>query len=404
MKPSRVAYVLAKYPSLSEAFIRREIEAVRRHGISIDIYALRKGPGADEGQRDTVYRADLLAGEKLAGAAWAALRPLKAAKAVWRIIAEEIARPTELLKSMRNLPAAAAFARRIRAGGVDCIHAHFAGEPAAVARTISLLTGLPYTFSVHARDIFLDNSGLPGRIGRARAVAACTQAAARRAAELVPPALRPRIHLVRHGLMPESLQQSKAEGDREPAVLMVGRLVEKKGVPVLIEALSLLHAGGRAPACVILGSGPEQGEIERAIDTHGLQGLVKISGWVSPGEVLERMSRASVLAVPSVVASDGDRDGLPNVILEAAAARLPVVASDVGGIGEFVVNEVTGLLVPADDAPALAAAIRRLMDDPPLREKLADGASRKLAEEYDAFKNAGKLIDAMGWRGRTAAD
>ena len=393
MTQRRVAYILAQYPCRSETFIDREIQAVRRGGVDVDIYALTVGEGSAFAESAT-YRGTISASEKLQALLWAAAHPAKLALTLRRILPQG---STRALRSLRNLPTSAAFARRIERSGVRCVHAHFAGEAAAVARNVSILITIPYTLSVHAADIFIDKPPTAGTIRSARAVAACTQAAAERLKTLVPPELHPRIRVVRHGVE-EPPDDTGRGGVREPVVLMIGRFVEKKGVPSLLTSVKLLRDKGRRIECVILGDGPAREGIERKVTDLGIGDMVRLHGWVSPDCVRSWMLRASLLSVPSVVASDGDRDGLPNVILEAAAACLPVVASDVGGIAEFICDETTGLLVPPGDESALAAAIERMIDDTALRERVTRAARAKVREEYDPDENAAALIEAMGWK------
>ena len=389
---NRVAYILARYPC--ETFIEREIRALRARGVAVDIYALRvTGHAIESG---LTSRAGIGLAETFIAMLWALARPLCLCNSVLTLVAEQWRHPGAFLRSLRNVITAAAFARRICLTSAAAVHAHFGGEPAAVARTIASLLTIPYTFSIHARDIFVENHTLDDRIRCARAVAACTQAGARHALDLLPREFHGRVHLVRHGLMPAEYPPPGANA-RGQTVLAVGRLVEKKGLPVLLQALKLLHDSGHGLDCTILGDGPERHSLECSIHALGLAASARLAGSVPPDAVAAHMARAAVLAVPSVIAPDGDRDGLPNVILEAAAARLPIVASDVGGIGEFIIDGHTGILVPPNDPPALAAAIRRLIDAPALRERLANAAARKVALEYDAVENAGNLIEKMAW-------
>jgi len=384
----RVAYVLAECPY--ETFIDREITAMPAAGVAVDVYPLRESGGTGLKRRCCIR-----AHERLIALLWALGRPLRLLGALASLIGGSRRQPRELARFLRNVPTAAAFARRIQRTPAVAVHAHFGGEPASVARIISNLLTIPYTFSIHARDIFVENRTLPDRMRCARAVAACTMAAARRARQMLPPEFHDRIRVVSHGL--NSIRDNICPpGNRDGSVLMVARLVEKKGVPVLLHAMAALRETG-APPCTIVGDGPERPAIERLIAELGLADSVRLAGGVENEHVPEYMARAGVLAVPSVVAHDGDSDGLPNVILEAAAAGLPVVASDVGGIAEFVADGETGLLVPPDDPAALAAAIRRLLGDIALCTRLAGAAQRKVVEEYDAERNAGKLAEAMGW-------
>ncbi|NQT20720.1 MAG: glycosyltransferase [Planctomycetes bacterium] len=396
MTTCRVAYILGRYPSRSETFIRREIEAVRRGGVAVDVYALKPGAGC-EAVGEGAYRGGISPAEKLGSLLWAAGRPVRLVRMISAIIRGRLGRPVELLKSARNIPASAAFARRIEKSGAGCVHAHFAGEPAIIARSVSNLLTIPYTFSIHARDIFVDKPPAADTIKCARAVAACTAAALERAKELMPPDMHRKLHLVRHGVEAPP-DGGPAERARERVVLMVGRLVGKKGVPILLAALKRIRDNGTEIECVILGDGPRRADVEKAIAGLGITGAVQVPGWADADKVRAWMTRASVLAVPSVVTECGDRDGLPNVILEAAAAGLPVVASDVGGIGEFISDGATGLLVPPGDAGALAGAIERMINDDKLRRKLTDAAREKVGREFDPNANAATLINAMEWK------
>jgi len=312
-----------------------------------------------------------------------------------------------LLVSLRNIPTAAAFARRIHNSGAKQIHAHFAGEPLRVAETAASFAELPFSFSVHARDIFVGKPAVTDTIKHATGAAVCTLAALDRMKSLLPADLHHKVYLARHGIemtaapsmeLMEPVKQQELTEPPEPTVLFVGRLVEKKGVPVLLKALEILHGRGCKLRCTIAGDGPLQSEIERKIQTRSCGDYITLTGWLPNSEVRRLMKNCLALAVPSVVADDGDRDGLPNVILEAAVAGLPVAASDAGGIGEFVANEETGLLVPPGDASALADALRRIANDERLRLKLAENARRKVEREYDKAANVVRLMEVLQWK------
>ena len=386
MNSPRVAFILGEHPCPSETFIAREIDAVRRQGVDVCVFALR-------GRGEQGAAAVLSPAARLTSLLWLAARP----RAFARGLACALGRPSPALRTLRKLPAAAALARGAVRCRAACIHAHFAGEPGTVARIAARIASLPYTLSIHARDIFVDNPALIHTIDEAQAVAACTRAAADRARSLARAGHEGKVHLVRHGLDAAAWRTDAPRG-REPVVLMVARLVEKKGAPVLLAAMKSLRDRGRTDLrCVILGDGPLRPRLEGLCRELRLEAAVRLQGWATQEAVRDWMGRAAVLAVPSVVAADGDRDGLPNVILEAAAAGLPIVASGVGGIGEFVSHESTGLLVAPADPGALAGAIGRALDDERLRSRLVQEARRRVLEEYDPDVNAGLLVRSMGW-------
>src|SRR5260370_11834350 len=177
-------------------------------------------------------------------------------------------------------------------------------------------------------------------------------------------------------------------GDRPPVILAVGRLVEKKGFADLIDACALLaRHPGRESRCRIVGAGALEAHVRAQIERLGLQGRVELTGPLPQGEVIREMRDACVLAVPCIVGSDGDRDGLPNVIQEALALGTPVVTTDVTGIPEVVRDGETGLQVPQRDPPALAAALDRLLANPELRVRLASGGRPLIEAQVDIHRN-----------------
>ncbi len=181
------------------------------------------------------------------------------------------------------------------------------------------------------------------------------------------------------------------EPRQRPAVILaVGRLVAKKGFADLIDACALLARRGRSCRCRIIGAGTLQGELQWRIESLGLRESVELVGPRPQNEVIQEMRNAAVLAMPCVVAADGDRDGLPNVIQEALALGTPVISTDVTGIPEVVRDEETGLQVPQRDPAALAHGLERLLDDPDLRVRLAREARRMIEAEFDIRRNTAR--------------
>jgi glycosyltransferase involved in cell wall biosynthesis len=178
---------------------------------------------------------------------------------------------------------------------------------------------------------------------------------------------------------------------REPLVVSVGRLVEKKGFAHLIDACLLLHERGVTFRCVIVGEGELEARLRKQIASRGLEGVVEMVGPRPQEEVFRLVREAAAFAAPCVVGEDRNRDGLPTVLLEAMALGTPCVSTDVTGIPEVIRDGETGLLVPQGDAAALAQAVARLLGDGELRVALA-GAARRLVEgEFDISKNSEQL-------------
>ena len=256
------------------------------------------------------------------------------------------------------------------------------------------LAKLPFSFAVHARDVFVEAEFFAAKARAADRIIACNSAAAKRAAELVREADREKIALVPHGL-PLDRYPFRAEMPRgEPLVLGVGRFVEKKGFAHLVEAVALLRRRGRGVRCRLIGDGPERESIERHIAQFGVGDAVELRGWLPHDGVIAAHADASALAAPSVVARDGDMDGLPNVVLEAAALGVPLVTTDVGGLPDLVRDGETGLVAKPGDAADLAARLDEALARPDT--VLARRAREAVEERFDEAKTTPQLMVALG--------
>src|SRR5437763_255743 len=289
-------------------------------------------------------------------------------------------------------------ARELDQAGVTHLHAHFAHSPASVAHFVHLLTGLPYSVTAHAMDIYTSPPDrLALRLRAARFVVTCTGYNAQYLAGLMGTAAAQRLHRIYHGvdLCKFNPKGGTAPGPRTPGdtptILAVGRLVEKKGYPYLIDACRLLIDRGYDVRLRIVGGGEMKEALRRHIAEVGLDERIELLGARPQDEVIELYRTATVFALPCVVLDNGDRDGIPNVLVEAMRLGLPVVSTAASGIPELVVDEGTGLLVPPRDAEALASALARLPDDAELRARLAAGAAHRVAHEFDLAANAAML-------------
>jgi glycosyltransferase involved in cell wall biosynthesis len=250
---------------------------------------------------------------------------------------------------------------------------------------------LPWSFSGHARDIFVDNAALARKVEAARFVSVCTRSGQEHLQALAPTHVE-KILYIPHGLQTALYPFREVELSASRTLLSVGRLVEKKGFGVLLQALSILQAQGGSRSheysitANIIGEGPQRRILERTIENLGLGDTVHLCGAQPHEEVRQQMQRCDCFVVPSVVARDGDRDGLPNVLLEAAASGAPIVASDVGGVTDFL-DESTGRLAAPGDASALAALIRQTWDKPLQTQEMCRVARRRVEEKFDVDVN-----------------
>ncbi len=389
----RIAYIVGAYPAQSETFIEREIEALEARGVTVEVFALWRtrqkhtpAPGVRRVHR--VSRLRVLR-HFLVGMArqcsWKLMKVMlnegwRFSRALWECLV-----PYEL-------------SGQIEALGIDRVHAHFGNEPAFVAAgaAFGAEPRRPFTFSVHARDVFVEGKWMDYSASRAERIIACNSAAAKRAAELVREADRPKIVLVPHGLPLERYPFRAKMPKGEPLILGVGRFVEKKGFANLVYAVAAVRKKGRRVRCWLVGDGPERGALQRQVTQLSVGDAVEIKGWMPQEELAEAYEQAAALAAPSVVARDGDMDGLPNVVVEAAALGVPLVTTGVGGLPDLVRDGETGLVAKPGDADDLAERIEALLDDPAGALSRARRAREAVEARHDEAKTVPQLIAALG--------
>jgi glycosyltransferase involved in cell wall biosynthesis len=406
----KIAYFLATYPVRTERFIYAEIEALRRRGVQVSVFALRAGTRTGDLQEmpPAFLRPRLLSGRALLGCLRTVLRhPLGCAAAAGRMLAAAADRPRDLATSLRNVPTLLAFADRVRHEGIAHLHGHFAAIPAVLAAGVARITGLPFSFSAHARDIFVGGAVPRRLLACARFATVCTAHGRDRLLARAGADASPRLHLLYHGLprdfacdpghAPRPLPDPEG---RAIELLSVGRLVPKKGFPDLLRACAVLAS--RAVSCrlTIVGDGAERDRLLRLAARSGLRDTVQILPGGDLAALRRRYAGADLLVQASRVARSGDVDGIPNVLLEAMAVGLPVIATTAGGIPELIRSGENGVLVPPGSPEALADAIETLARDLPRREALARRAREILHDRFDADTSARRLLELFESAGR----
>jgi len=280
----------------------------------------------------------------------------------------------------------------LRDENVDMVHAHFADRAATVALVAARLLKLPYSFTAHARNIYVNPTLLPEKIAEAQFVTTCTAYNKAHLERVAGAQAADKIHLIYHGLDLADFTPNDKLVTETPHLLAVGRLQEKKGFSYLVKACHLLKQQNHHFICEIVGGGPKQVALQELIASLGVEDVVTLRGELPFSEVLARYRQADVFTLPCIVAADGDRDGIPNVLLEAMAMQLPVVSTTLSGIPELVEDGINGLLVPPGDERALAAALARLLTDANLRMRLGKHGREKVARMFDLSRNVGQLI------------
>lgn len=403
----RVAFVLKGYPRLSETFIAQEILALERRGLEIDIVSLRhptdtrQHPIHDDIRADVLYLPEYLHHEPARVlAAWRAARKRSGYSLAWAAFHADLLRdPTR--NRVRRFGQAAVLAHELPTG-IHQLHAHFLHTPASVARYASLLTGIPWSCSAHAKDIWMTPEWeKKEKLAAVDWLVTCTGVGRDHLAALAPD--DGRVSLAYHGIdfdrftTPDTPRAPRdgSDPDDPVVILSVGRAVEKKGYD------GLLRAFARLPATLHwrfehIGGGAGRESLRRSAAAAGLAERITWHGAQPQEEVLARLRAADLFVLACRVAADGDRDGLPNVLMEAQSQGLACVSTRVSAVPELIEDGATGLLVEPDDDRALADALARLISEPALRIDLGSAGLRRLRVGFSLDTAIGPIAIRFG--------
>ena len=390
--PLTVALLFTTFPKTSEAFLQRDVLALRAQGVRLQLYSLWGGGGNFHGL--TVRRFNLwrLVPLFLFTIPWNCVRRPRVVRDLFEGVLQR--RPPSWLNFWENMLGAGfagCFYREFRRERPDLIHAAWAGAPATAAWLLWRILGVPYSVGAHAYDLY-EHGGdwwLLEKLHHARLVQASTEMARCTLVERGADARK--IYVIRRGLA-ELPPLKPLRSPRRPLRLVcVARLVEKKGLRQQLRIYSALRAAGVEFEARLVGDGPLREELERLATDLGLAPHVSFTGFVAPECVWDHLAWADVLLHTGVIAASGDRDGLPNVIPEAMAAGVVVVSSPVAGAVEAVLTQRTGLLVDIDSVAGWVAALRTLAEEDALCARLRAGARHWVEENYSAARNTAQL-------------
>ena len=410
MPPLRIAYILQYFPHLTETFIADEIRAIRGRGVEVRIVSLlppRPGPVSPTSRQ-------------LLDCTWYAPGPFslrlwldqarflrESPRLYWSLLSTFLRQPYAgnrpallLLKRIAIFLKAVSTAAYLRAAPVDLVHAHFAWLPAAAAWISARLLRVPFTVTVHAFDLYSKKNELMPLIAREAAHLIAISEFNRAQLSDLRPNQAEDISVIHCGI---DLRRSAASagaaphtvGERQLRILSVGSLVAKKGHTFLIAACRLLADQGMDFTCTIIGGGPDESALRRQIQDSQLAGRVILTGALPHDDILAAYRQYDLFVLACVVTHDGDRDGIPVVLMEAANAELAAISTYVSGIPELVLQEKTGLLVPPEDPTALADAIRRLASDPGKRRALGRNARRLMETQFDLQATSAQLEEVF---------
>ena len=422
----RLAFLFPAFPVLHQTFTLREVLGLKQRGYDIRLISLKAArrdlqqPEATALLDETLYCPSLWSTTML-GPLWRAgtKRPRDliglffTVFAAWRSgvvrrrtnegastfglwerlgILYESSTLMYLLKSFMLVPHALFVTERLQTEGIEHIHSHWATYPTTVAMLVKRWSGIPYSFSAHAYDIYMIGRMLPAKISGATFVVTCAQTNRNYLHGFCDNGDAQRIHVNYHGTDLDRFVPVQHSRGASFKIVSCGWLKEYKGFHILLEALGRLVSRGINASLEIAGDGPQRQYLERRAERLGLRERFVLHGYVDHERLAALYATADAVALPSVIMGRyGRQDVIPNVLAEAMAAGVPVVASEVAGIPELVEHGVSGLLVPQRDADALAAALEKLWREPELAAGLAKAAREKIERIWDRNRNLDEL-------------
>jgi len=389
--PPRIAYIVSRFPALTETFVLQEMLEMEKQGVGVELYPLLRQctrvihPAA----QPWIHRAHYHPFFSLAilrAHLYFIRRDPGLYLRVWaEVLAGTWGSPNFFVGAVAIFPKTVLFARQMLGQRVVHVHAQFANHPAVAALIIHRLTSIPFSFTARGTDIQVDQRMLKQKIEAAEfAIAVCFHNKQVMVKECGP-ALAGKIHVIHGGVDVDRLSATaKAQLEPRPfRILCVARFEEVKGHTYLIAACRLLQERGVLFECRLIGEGPLYSQVEKQIREAGLESRIHLLGPRTYEEVIHELCQSDVVVLPTAPTSSGKREGIPNVLKEAMACGLPVVASAVGGIPELVEDGRSGILLPPRDAVVLADALQNLSADAALRQRLGREGCQKVRREFN---------------------
>jgi colanic acid/amylovoran biosynthesis glycosyltransferase len=397
----KVAYILHRFPHLSETFIMREMNWLLRHNVDVKIFSLLppKHKTVHEGAKRllTYSHYSPLFSVSIVRALLFFLftRPINLFKALFRLVQQTFREPKLMAVMLALFPKIVYFARQLQALGIDHIHAHFVWMEGLAAGVVKDLLEITFTINPHAFGLFSRNQrDVRAELENASKIITISNYNRRHIANLSPVIEERDIEIVYCGIEMDTMRPPTQRPQNNAArIVSIGRMIEKKGFEYLVEACAILAGRGVDFVCRIVGQGPLKELLQSRIEEYGLQEQVILVGILEQSDVVKLYQDSDLFSLACVVAEDGDRDGIPVVLMEAMACGLPVVSTVTSGIPDLIVDEENGFLIPARDAKAFADALEKLISDANLRLELGMNARQTIQDKFQLDHNAAKLLD-----------
>jgi glycosyltransferase involved in cell wall biosynthesis len=400
-----VTVLMSRFPSVTETFILREMIEMERQGQPVRLVPMLKEspPVVHDAAKPWTDRAlyTPYANGAIVAANLRALvrRPWRYLSLFVRLVLGTIRKPGTLVRTLAVFPKSVWLAGKLQDEGLRHIHAHYATHPSTMALIIAAFSDITFSFTVHAHDIQVDRSLLRWKLRETRFVRSISAFNKRFLEGLYPQEAAGKIEVVHVGIEPDvyeaNAERTVAAPAGPPRILCVAAHKPYKGLPYLIEAARILRDEGVSFRCDVVGHGPMHDELQQMIRERKLDDVFHLAGPRSQDEVATMMAEATLFALPSIIAEDGQMEGIPVALMEALASARAVVSTSISGIPELVEDGINGLLVPPADAGALARAIRTLLEDPERAREMGRRGQQKVRAEFVLRDCVAQLLDRL---------
>ena len=403
----RLAYLVSRFPKLTETFVLYEVTTMERLGFEVDLYSLQRHKTTvmhAEAERlmNQVHFASYLSMAVFAANMRVFLqRPWLYLQTLFTLLRANWGSLRYFVGAFAFYPKAVYFSRLMVRDGIDHIHAHFASHPAAMAFAIHRLTGIPYSFTAHGSDLHCDRHMLTEKVASSAFTVTISHYNRQLIRDETGAHTDTPVHVIHCGVNTDDFTVRSVRTDFENGcgpvkIACTGTLHEVKGQRFLVDACWQLHQRGYQIECHFMGDGPDRAMLENLVDSyaakdtakHTFRELIHFHGQLRQQELRHRLQTIDIVVTPSVPTRDGRREGIPVALMEAMASGVPAIASRLSGIPELINDGTTGLLVEPGDVDQLASALTRLIDDSSLRQSLARAARCKVEQEFELTSNA----------------
>ena len=395
----KIAYFTSRFPTIAETFVLYEIITLRKLGVDIEVFSLirqRESITHEEVSKLTphIHYGDLFS--------WITIKdnfrlikrsPLKYIKSIFKILIGNLKSPKFFKRSIVIILMVPTFIHIIEKSDIEHIHAHWATHPTLAAYMVKQFTGISYSFTAHANDIYVNQTMLAEKIKKANFIVTISDFNRHFLQNLFPELVKNKITIIRCGINPDIFHARKEEKLAKIfTIVCIARFDEKKGHKYLIDACTQLKNQGLNFQCLLIGDGKLYRSIKKQINQLELKNYVKLMDFQPSHIVVKLLQEAHLMVLPSIITKKGEMEGIPVSLMEALAMQVPVIATSISGIPELIKHEETGYLVEEKNSMRLAEAIMKIYHNKEIAEKMAVAGRKKVLKEFNLLKNTTKLL------------